>query len=266
MRCLALIPKFFFNAVVSIGSKINDEIKWIGTGFLVGRKEENLDSYTIFLITNLHIVEKKSLIFVRFNKKLSPEFVDCEIILNQNNKVQYSIHTTADIVAIQLSHAFLQNKNIEYNWFSLDKHALLANDMKNTDVIEGCLIYSLGYPISLIGSSKNFPICRLGCISRISELFDSKGGNEYLVDLQTIPGNSGSPIINRPENSYIQGTSNNDSANLIGIISGTIDYSEKCKDKKCEYGYEKNSGLTIVHTVDSIIEVVEMEYQRKKEV
>lgn len=64
---MAIIPKFFFDAVVSIGVSGENEHKWIGTGFLVGRKEDLDDSYTIFLITNYHIVENKEKILVRFN-------------------------------------------------------------------------------------------------------------------------------------------------------------------------------------------------------
>lgn len=262
---MALIPGFFFNSVVSIGIKSYDAVtQWIGTGFLVGRKEHSSDLYTIFLITNYHLIESKNKILLRFNKQEENKYRDCEIILSKNKKPLYSRHPQADVIAMQLSPSYLDKNKLDYSWFSLDEHSLTLSQMKETDVIEGCLVYSLGYPLNLIGSDRNIPICRLGCISRISDLFFSNI-NEYLVDIQTIPGNSGSPIINRPENSYIQGTSNNSSANLIGIISGTIDYSEKSNDKISEYEQEKNSGFAIVHTVDTIKEVVDMEYSRVKE-
>ena len=57
---VAIIPKFFFDAIVAIGTKTEENVKWIGTGFLVGKKEAEPNNYAIFLITNYHIVEKKN--------------------------------------------------------------------------------------------------------------------------------------------------------------------------------------------------------------
>lgn len=38
------------------------------------------------------------------------------------------------------------------------------------------------------------------------------------------PGNSGGPIISRPEIVSIEGTNSNSNANLIGILSASITY------------------------------------------
>lgn len=262
---MAMIPKFFFDAVVAIGIKTAEDIRWIGTGFLVGRKERDEDAYTIFLITNYHIIENKEKVLVRFNQKDSIDCCDYEIDLIRNGKEFYSKHGSADIIAIQIAPYVLNENNSEFNWFSLDKHALTLSSMKKTDVVEGSIVFSLGFPINMIGGHRKNPICRIGCISRISDLFEGLEQSEYLVDLQTIPGNSGAPVINRPEHTHIEGTSHNGSANLIGIISGTIDYSEQCNDATCSMEHEKNSGFAIVHPVDLIIEVVEQEYLRRRD-
>lgn len=261
---VAIIPKFFFDAVVAIGMNVDNETKWLGTGFLVGRREDGKESYTIYLITNYHLIENKTEIIIRFNQKDIFDYRDYGIKLIDQEREWYSRHDNADIIAIQISPNVLTNDNSEFNWFALDKHSLTLEKMKTTDVVEGSLVYSLGFPINMIGESRKNPICRLGCISRISDLF-SNGKNEYLIDLQAIPGNSGAPVINRPEVNYIEGTSHNSSSNLIGIITGTIDYSEKCDDDKCPKEHEKNSGIATVHTVDAIIEVVEKEYLRRRD-
>lgn len=260
---MAIIPKFFFDAVVAIGIEVDKDIKWIGTGFLVGRKEPEEDAYTIFLITNHHIIEEKENIIVRFNKKGTLEYTDYNIKLEEQGRQKYSKHENADVIAVQISPSVLRSNNSEYNYFCLDKHSLNLEQMNSTDVIEGAIVYSLGFPINMVGSNRKSPICRMGCISRISNLFNDDNENEYLLDLQTIPGSSGAPIINRPETLYIEKTSHNESANLIGIISGTIDYSEKCSDENCDKEHEKNSGFTIAHPVDVIVEVVEQEYKRR---
>lgn len=85
-----------------------------------------------------------------------------------------------------------------------------------------------------------------------------------MVDAQTFPGSSGGPIISRPEHISISGTPNNDRANLIGIFipyRETLYSRQTGRDRMIQ---EENSGLTIVHPVDRIKEVVEIEWSRIK--
>lgn len=66
---MAIIPSFFLNAVVAIGIDGNDGQKyWIGTGFIVGRKEnDNPVMSTYYIITNKHVIEQRKCVYVRFN-------------------------------------------------------------------------------------------------------------------------------------------------------------------------------------------------------
>lgn len=112
------------------------------------------------------------------------------------------------------------------------------------------------------------PICRLGCISRVTDAFIKEQENPtFLVDAQTFPGNSGGPIISRPESMSISGTPANNNANLIGILSAYITYRDTLVSQQTGQNImirEENSGLTIVHPVDRIKEVVELEWERAK--
>ena len=110
------------------------------------------------------------------------------------------------------------------------------------------------------------PICRLGCVSRVMDAFVRQNEHPtFLVDATVFPGNSGGPIISRPEIVSIAGTAHNNSANLIGILSSYISYEDTLVSqqtgKACMIQTE-NSGLTIVHPVDRIKEVVELEWKR----
>ena len=266
---MAIIPQFFFDAVVAIGiPSSNEETEWIGTGFLVGKRfVDGWDS--IFLISNYHIFENKQKIIVRFNKEGMPLFSDYEIRLLSNGEECFSRHPSADIAAVQISSKVLEQDNSSFDWFSLDEHALTLNGMQNTDVTEGTIVYSLGFPMNLVSVYRKSPICRIGCISRITDLFFNgckEDANEYLIDLQAVPGNSGAPVINRPEIGHITGTTHNNSANLIGIICGSIDYTRNSHISECPINdFEINSGIAVVHPVDLILEVVNMEYKRCKE-
>ena len=63
----------------------------------------------------------------------------------------------------------------------------------------------------------------------------------------------------------IDGTPYNTSANLVGILSAYIPYKETLYSRQTGRDrmiMEENSGLTIVHPVDRIKEVVELEWAR----
>ena len=66
---MAIIPPFFMDAVVALGIDVPNKGKhWVGTGFLVGRKEENDPTKsTVYIITNKHVVKNQKLLSVRFN-------------------------------------------------------------------------------------------------------------------------------------------------------------------------------------------------------
>lgn len=267
---MAIIPSFFMNAVVALGLVLqNNEKHWIGTGFIVGRKElDNPSLSTYYIITNKHVVKNHKQIYVRFNSTGGQLVKDYKIdLIDEKGNTLYSAHPNdnSDVIALQILPQTLINDKSIWGAFDLDEHALTLSQMQKTGVEEGSLVYALGFPMNLVGEIKT-PICRLGCISRVSDAFLlSKGTPQFLVDAQTFPGNSGGPIVYRPENTSITGTPTNTNANLIGILSGYIPYQEKLisiQTGKERMTQEENSGLTIVHPVDRIKEVVEIEWQR----
>ena len=267
---MAIIPSSFLNAVVAIGvDRASGEKAWIGTGFIVGRKEQDDPSFsTHYIVTNKHVIEGTKYILVRFNS-LGDEMVkDYRIDLyDKNEEAIYSAHPhdKTDVIAVQILPKKLINDKSIWGSFDLTENALTLQEMQSTGVEEGSLVYALGFPMNLVDPIK-VPICRLGCISRVTDAFLLKKGTpKFLVDAQTFPGNSGGPIISRPEFISIDGTPANSSANLIGILSAYIPYRETLYSRQTGRDrmiQEENSGLTIVHPVDRIKEVVEIEWQR----
>ena len=270
---MAVIPQFFMDAVVSLGILLPTGNKvWIGTGFLVGRKESNNpDSSTVFIITNKHVVENQKYLLVRFNFTEINGVKDLKLpLVDENNKPIFSAHTNSnvDVVTIMINPNYIISNHLKLSFFILGDHSITLDEMKNTGVSEGSLVYALGFPMNLVHDVVKAPICRLGCISRIADAFiNPKMATAYLVDAQTFPGNSGGPIISRPEFVSIEGTPNNNKANLIGILSAYIPYRESLFSQQTGRSrmiQEENSGLTIVHPVDRINEVVELEWKRIK--
>lgn len=267
---MAIIPNFFLNAVVALGiDGTNGEKRWIGTGFIVGRKEvDNLSLSTHYIITNKHVIEHQAHIFVRFNSLGDVLVKDYRIDLYDSTGVPlFSAHPHAetDVIAIQILPQTLINDKSIWESFDLADHALTLEQMKSTGVTEGNLVYALGFPMGKVDIIKA-PVCRLGCISRVMDAFiKQKEYPTFLVDAQVFPGNSGGPIVSRPEQLSIAGTPSNSSANLIGILSEYIPYQETLYSRqtgRARMIQEENSGLTVVHPVDRIKEVVELEWAR----
>ena len=78
----------------------------------------------------------------------------------------------------------------------------------------------------------------------ISESYD------VLFDIQNFPGNSGSPIVSKPDFIGIQGTKILDRCVLIGIIHAYLPYRESLINSQTKEIVEvrsKNSGLALIN-------------------
>lgn len=267
---MSIIPSFFLDAVVALGCDGADKKRyWIGTGFIVTQKESNNPSgSTYYIITNKHVIKHTDHIYVRFNSLEGTFVKDYRINLyDDSGAAAFSAHPHAetDVIAIQIQPQTLIDDKSIWGAFDLADHALTLQQMESTGVSEGNLVYALGFPMGKVDVIKA-PICRLGCISRVMDAFIRYDENPtFLVDAQVFPGNSGGPIVSRPETLAIEGTQSNSSANLIGILSEYIPYQETLYSRQTGRDrmiQEENSGLTVVHPVDRIKEVVELEWKR----
>ncbi len=273
---MSLIPRDYLNSVVAIGvdNSINSssqEKQWIATGFLVSMSEpNNINDSTVYLVTNKHVFNNRKLVYIRFNS-VNGDFVrdyQVNLVDNYGNKI-YTEHPNndVDIVAMQINPLKLIGDSAVWSAFDLNNNALDLIKMNNTGVDEGSMVYSLGFPMNLVGVYKT-PICRYGCISRISDAFlRPNKAYFYLVDVHSFPGNSGGPIINKAENVSVNNTPYNPTTNLIGILSANIQYKDVLVSQQTQeirMVQTENSGLTVVHPVDKIREVVLLDWDRHR--
>lgn len=259
------IEKRFLNSVVALGisaptSTDKDHKKWVGTGFLVGFHRDNDE---VYLITNKHVVENQAVLFIRFNTLDGAPAKDFPLqIKDEKGLIQFCFHPNhqVDIVAVSLNLDFLKSSNSLFDFYDLEKDVYTLEQMENNKLHEGCLVFALGFPMNLVDQDRQYPICRLGCISRISNAFDVDNAVDFLVDAQTFPGNSGGPIVSRGEN-----VTSTQKTKLLGILRAYIPYQEalfSLQTGRQRSTMEENSGLTVVHPVDRILEVVNFEQAR----
>lgn len=272
---MAIIPQIYNDATIVIGIKDSTgNTIWLATGFMVGRFEgidsQGNERFTVYLITNKHVVNNFTDIELQYNLNNNAANVSLQL-LNKEKKL-YSGHPNqdVDVVAININIAQAVQNGINITFFPLKDNALTLADMKKTGVCDGTITYVLGFPVGidnkLVDNIFKDPICRIGCIAKIEHLYHpANKDNKYLIDCTVFPGNSGGPVINRPELVSLNGTNSNSSSMLIGIVSAYLPYREVLYSRQTERNRmvtEENSGLTIVFPVDSISEVVEIERTR----
>lgn len=260
---MAIIPKVYLNSVVSIGVRDDaQKIHWIGTGFFVGRCADPKDKIYPLLVSNKHVFEGMDSIVLRMMKRDSLELQVLDAPLkNDDGSLRYRTHDLDDIdvAVLPLSAQFIEDNGLDFPCFNIDENALSSNELRTYGADEGTIIYMLGFPMGLVNVSSNMPLCRMGCISRRSENQITEQHN-ILVDIQNFPGNSGSPIITRPEFVSITGTPSLTRSVLIGIVHSYIPYREKLINSQTKEVVEirsENSGIALVHPVEYIREIID---------
>ncbi|NIQ01904.1 MAG: serine protease, partial [Nitrospinaceae bacterium] len=106
-------------------------------------------------------------------------------------------------------------------------------------------MYVLGFPMGIMAPERQYVIARSGIIARIRDTLE-KRGHDFLIDAMVFPGNSGSPVISKPEIISIQGTPSLPKPCLIGIVVSYLTYKDTALSQQTGQPrviFEENSGL-----------------------
>lgn len=278
----APIPPAYLDNVVAIGRKVpvmgptgtpvieNGTIKtqWepIASGFLygspTGEKNEQGALYRVFLVTNRHVFSAGSMLTLRFNPKGSKPAKEYDLPLIDNTGKQAWFapsDPTMDIGVISINMDTLKNDGIQADFFTSDILSADIAKAKDIGVTEGDEVFVLGFPLQLVGGERNYVIVRHGTIARIGDTL--AGTNKtFLVDTFIFPGNSGGPVILKPEVIAIQGTKAHNNALLIGLVSSFQTYQDVAISQQTgrpRIIFEENAGLANVVPVDQINTAIE---------
>ena len=264
-----------------------------GTGFLYGYLVQNdpdltKRKYEVYLVTNRHVITEHTaaLAIAKLKRPLSsspppqPEMV-CgsaipkeDIIKVRMNPLNSSLqgkefdlpiknwffhqNSEIDIAAIRLNPEYLKTEGLLGVFFQNDDMVYNKGSLKEKGVAAGDGVFVLGFPMNLAGVQRNYVIVRQGCIARISDMLDGQSIN-YLLDAFIFPGNSGSPVILKPEIVSITGTPSQNKAVLIGIVNSYQFYRDVAispQTNRERFAFEENSGLAEVLPTDYIDEAI----------
>jgi hypothetical protein len=261
---MALIPPFFLDCVVAVGHEVSGgQRRYVATGFLFGWKlPDEDDLYRLLLITNKHVFAGHSLVWLRFNPEADEparEFYATLLDPAGNPLWRTDPDHDIDIAVIGLNADHLSQQGIRFSFFANDKHVLSLATAKTDGVSEGDGVFALGFPMGIVGEQRNYVIVRQGAIARISNAFvDVK--NDILVDITIFPGNSGGPVVTRPEVTSIAGTKSLGRAALLGVVSGYVPYEDvavSAQTGQRRIVFQENSGLATVVSMDHVIRIVD---------
>ena len=266
---MALIPPVFFNTVVALGEQATDgTLKSHATGFLYGRPtgttgENGQKQYQVFLVTNRHVfqkaAERSDTLHARFNK-LSEKGTNVYPL--QLKHFSWTVHPdpNADVAVMSINPTWLNSSGVEYFFFESDEHAFSLEQARAIQISEGDGVFVLGFPLGESGEERNYAIVRQGIIARIQDWLKGTA-RTFLVDASIFPGNSGGPVLLKPEMVSVQGTTSNNRCALIGMVSSYLPYREVAVSQQTGLPrmiFEENSGLGKVVPHDVIHEAVEL--------
>ena len=270
------IPRAYLNHTVAIGRKdAHGNCTEEATGFFYGKfdHKESADrnAYNGFLVTNRHVIEEHMAatsggpLSVRINKK-NGRLEEVDFPLDINGVPTWHAHPDqgVDLAVVRINGTWFEQNGVEFGFFRGDMDALSRAKAKDLGLSEGLGVFVVGFPMSLVGQSQDYPIVRQGSIARVRDSLESPNSvKSFLIDCFIFPGNSGSPVVLRPEDLLAQFAGEKPpirAAYLIGLVSSYIPYTDvavSVQTKRPRVTFEENSGLTQVIPVDYIDETIE---------
>lgn len=262
---MASIPNHFFKATVAIGTPNSPTTIWIGSGFLYGQmlhsNPQEQIQFRLFLVTNKHVVENQKNVNLRFENSAGGA-IELTVQLQNNGNLIWTGHSDPEVdVAVLPIDGNILAKLIGPLFFfkDTDNSLSLANPIAD-NLCEGDPIFILGFPLGLVDNVENLPVIRGGTLARLKDC-KAKRTKYFLVDCQTFPGNSGGPVLNKPEMFALAGTTPIPTCYLIGIVKGYIPYRDvaiSLQTRREKIVFEENSGLSIVFPVDCIDQTIQI--------
>lgn len=202
--------------------------KFVGTGFFFNFKvEKDSTKYIPVIITNKHVVNGATKIFLFFRKSINgtPENGNAFIyeIPNSPKTVIQHPNPNTDLVAIPIGQILqvMEKNNIFVYTIGFSENEIPTDEFQKKEFKTFEEIFMIGYPNGLWDKTNNMPIVRKGITATPSYL-DYNGKKEFLIDIAAFGGSSGSPIFQYNDSGYIdkRGTARFGSSRLflLGIL------------------------------------------------
>lgn len=267
---MTILPPHYLDAVAALGVPAPGKaIAFTATGFLYGHPTATVGdstTYHIFLVTNRHVIESAGQLGVRLNCSGAVETKVYGLPSPRRNDMdRWTTHPDGDcdVAVLPMAVDQLRDDGIEFDFFPGDQQITLDR-ARSLPVSEGDGVFVLGFPLGMAGDQRNHPIVRQGIVARIRDWLQD-ASRTILIDASVFPGNSGGPVVTKPEIASLKGTPANKEALLIGMVSSYVAHPSDVGTRPASAAKlisRENSGLAYVVPVDVIRETVDLAMSR----
>ena len=174
------------------------------------------------------MIENETELYIRINPVTNEKAKDILLgnLDEEKNPLCFSHpDSEIDIAVTPLALDLLKkSENLNCEYINLDAHAPTKEKMIELGISEGDFVYVLGFPMNLV-DERNYVIARSGIIARIKTYLDGFS-KDFLIDSSVFPGNSGGPVISKPENVGVRDTTISSKVWLLGMVRSYIPYRD----------------------------------------
>jgi hypothetical protein len=221
---------------VTIGTDAADGSRvWVGSGTAYAKMDRADEARTRwFLVTNRHVIQPLERAYLRANTwdPAQPNLIgparEVDLTLQGPQGEQYwwtHPNPEIDIAVTPIAIAGFSALGFRVYFFEDDADALTAPQMAAIPLSEGDGVYGLGFPMGLVGGDRNRPIVRGGWIARLQDTLEGES-ETFLIDSAVFPGQSGGPVVSRPEALALEGAQALGACRLLGIVFAYVPYRD----------------------------------------
>jgi hypothetical protein len=283
----ALIPPWFNYCVVAVGGQVTEirdgkpVTRWVatGTGFFYGRLSKpdpdlTKRQYDVYLVTAKHVLGEwkaqqasgpaKGMVLSELMVRMNPiditsRATDISVNDFKDKGTDWTNNPDGkDISVISVNFDVLRQKAFGVAFFADDEMAASTTKLKELQVAAGDGVFVLGFPMGIVGDWHNAVIVKSGVIARIQDMLISRS-DVFLIDALVFPGNSGGPVLLRPEIVSITGTPSQNKSYLIGMVVSYQPYIDVAVSQQTQHPrvtFEENSGLATVLPTEYITSAI----------
>lgn len=265
---MGLLPQEYLQAVMPIGverPRSSGQYSWIGTGFFVAldfqeKNEKGGKRLRLFYVSCAHVFEQLERLAERAVVRGNPAQGTQALILDIELKDAQGRRTwlrhpdplvDAGMLAVNVPRVLELGGSLAHF-----EAIATGEEMLKFGISVGDEVFVLGFPMGEAGIERNYVTVRGGTIARFDEEI-LRQQNAFLVDATVFPGNSGGPVVYKPQVAAVGKLQPIKIAYLIGIVSAYKTYSQPLTDpsSSLQFALRVNTGLAVVVPLDWVYEV-----------
>ena len=285
---MASLPSQYLKSVVAIvyvPETAGNSVRQMGTGFLYGypafEDDDGNTQYRLFVVTCKHVIDDvmrlTNNLLVRFNQEEGQGTSVFAAPIVQDSKFMWTFHPSEDVAVLPINARILESTGVQRKFFGKGASTFTRQEAKTAGLYEGDGVFIIGFPTGWRPGSKDYPIVRYGVLAQVQGWYDGDH-TTFLIDGSGFGGNSGGPVVNKPDIAGIGDTQPVQTSKLLGMVARVSQELKKIQeieleqmalhsndengDKAKATGVMQHTDLITVIPVDLIEETVVLAIQQ----